>query len=244
MGQPAHCLTSFTSQCSPQPSSFTPLGNETIHTSRLMPAFGLETGPAYLIVLAVTSAIYLILVFAIRLFLRLKVNGPFGKDDWACAISTVFGLFYSVIVVVQVFLGLGFRPRHLSSAEKNNLAIIGWVNGFLLTFAGYFSKISACFLLARITRTREHLAVAYALMVAMTMWLIQAQVSAVFQCSYPHPWDTSSRNHCHNRVSSLLPGPHLQDLFLSLLLSSGAIGSPLPCFPGSWSSPSSLAQSD
>lgn len=200
-GGPAHCLTSFTSQCSPQRSSFTPLGNEISHTSRLMPAFGLETGPAYLIVLAVTSDIYLILVFAIRLFLRLKVNGPFGKDDWACAISTVFGLVYSVIVVAQVFLGLGFRLRHLSPAETNNLAIIGWVNGLLLTFAGYFSKISACFLLARITRTREHLAVAYALMVAMTMWLIQAQVSAVFQCSYPHPWDTSPRNHCHNRVS-------------------------------------------
>jgi len=165
-----------------------------------MPIFHLESGPAYLLLLAITSAVYLILVFTIRLFLRLKVNGPFGKDDWACAFSTLCGLVYSVVVVVQVFLGFGSVSRRLSPAEADTMAIVGWANGFCLTFAGYFSKMSACFMLARMTKTREHLAVAYGLMAAMTMWMLQAQISAVFQCKYPHPWDISPHNVCYDRV--------------------------------------------
>lgn len=166
-----------------------------------MLVFHLESGPAYLLLLSITSAAYLIMVFAIRLFLRLKVNGPFGKDDWACAISTFFGLVYAIVIVVQVFLGLGSALRHHSPAEANTMAIVGWANSICLTFAGYFSKISACFLLARITKTREHLAVAYGLMAAMTMWMLQAQIYAILQCKYPHPWDVSPQNICYDRVS-------------------------------------------
>jgi hypothetical protein len=172
------------SECSPDydascvranPSSLPP------PTQHLMPPFDLELGPAYLTVLAVTSAIYLIMVFGIRLFLRLKVNGPFGKDDWACAVSTVFGLVYSVVVIVQVFLGLGSRFCRLSQAEADTIAIMGWVNAMCLTFAGYFSKVSACYLLARITKTKKHLVVAYVLLGAMTLWVIQAQFYTIFQ---------------------------------------------------------------
>lgn len=205
-----------------------------------MPIFHLEPGPSYLLLLAITSAFYLLLVFAIRLFLRLKVNGPFGKDDWACALSTFFGLVYSIVVVVQVFLGFGSALRHLSPAEKNTMAIIGWVNGICLTFAGYFSKISECFMLARMTKTREHLAVAYGLMAAMTMWMLQAQISTVFQCKYPRPWDTSPHNVCYDRVCyhvSIIPADES-----ILTLDSGAIGSPLPSHPGYWNSPCSPAR--
>lgn len=198
------CLASFDTFCL-STISF-PLSARSHH---LMPAFDLELGPAYLMLLAITSAIYILMVFAIRLFMRLKINGPFGKDDWACAVSTTFGVVYSIIVVVQIMLGFGFKYRKLSPPEANRMAILGWANGFCLTFAGFFSKISACFLLARITKTREHLAVAYALMVAMIMWMLQAQVYAVLQCKYPHPWDTSPKNTCYDRVSrrSLLCAP-------------------------------------
>ena len=120
-GGPLNCVTIFNETCTP--------ANAPEHLSDRhhlkMPIFHLEPGPAYLLLLALTSAFYLLLVFAIRLFLRLKVNGPFGKDDWACAISTLFGLVYSIVVVVQVFLGFGSALRHFSPAEKNTMAIIG-----------------------------------------------------------------------------------------------------------------------
>jgi hypothetical protein len=224
------CLTSFDATCMPGNVS----SNSTSTAKRLtMPLSGLESGPAYLLLLAISSAIYLLMVFAIRLFLRLKINGPFGKDDWTCAISTFFGLVYSVIVVVQVFLGLGSILQTLSPAEANTMAILGWANGFCLTLAGYFSKMSACFMLARITKTREHLAVAYALMAAMTMWMLQAQIYAIFQCKHPRPWDTSPKNTCYDQVSCCYYF-HLRTGHI-LNFDSGAIGSPLLFHHGSWS---------
>jgi hypothetical protein len=235
-GGPFDCVTNFSGTCTPDHAFETP-GD--IHLLA-MPIFHLELGPAYLLLLAITSAIYLLMVFGIRLFLRLKVNGPFGKDDWACALSTSFGLVYSVVVVVQVFLGFGATLRHFSPAEKSTMAIIGWANGFCLNLAGYFSKMSACFMLARMTRTREHLAVAYGLMAAMTMWMLQAQISTVFQCKYPRPWDTSPHNVCYDRVCCLFLRSANGKI---LTLHSGAIGSPLPSHPGYWNSPCSLARS-
>ena len=171
--------------------------------------FNLEPGPAYLTLLALTSALYLLMVFSIRLFLRLKVNGPFSKDDWACAASTAFGLVYSIVVIVQVSLGLGSRDRELSLREADVVAMVGWVNGMFLTFAGFFSKVSGCFLLARITKTRRHLVVAWVLLGAMVLWVVQAQVYTVFQwwvflSLSGFPWLSCSR--FHSLGASLLAG--------------------------------------
>ena len=75
----------------------------------------------------------------------------------------------------------GFQFRELSPAEANTIAIIGWANGMCLTFAGCFSKVSACYLLARITKTKKHLVVAYVLLAAKALWVIQAQFYTIFQ---------------------------------------------------------------
>lgn len=203
---PVDCLTSFTATCTSANASVAAADSH----RPIMPVLNLEPGPAYLLLLAITSFVYLLMVFAMRLFLRLRVNGPFGNDDWACALSTLCGLIYSIVLVVQTFRGLGSATRILSPAEANNMAIISWANSICLTLAGYFSKMSACFLLARITKTREHLAVAYGLMAAMTMWVLQAQIYALLQCKYPRPWDISSNNVCYDRVSGL---PQLKDLY-------------------------------
>ena len=176
--KPIDCLTSFIETCAPSEVSSSSADSQ----QPVMPVFNLESGPAYLLLLAITSFVYLLMVFAMRLFLRLRVNGPFGKDDWACALSTLCGLTYSIVLIAQVFMGLGSVSHHLSPPEANKMALISWANAIILTFAGYFSKMSACFLLARITKTREHLAVAYGLMVAMTLWVMQAQIYAVLQC--------------------------------------------------------------
>lgn len=54
-----------------------------------MPAFGLSDGPAHIIITNITGIIWSLLVFLVRLFLRIKINGPFGWDDAACAAATV-----------------------------------------------------------------------------------------------------------------------------------------------------------
>jgi len=166
-----------------------------------MAAFGLDAGQGSIILCAVTGSIWVLLVFLIRLFLRLKVNGPFGRDDWACGASTLAGILYSFLAIAQV--GLGFAgPHHLTPHRQNTILIIGWVAQFPFIFASGMSKVSACFLVARMTETKEHLAVIYGVLSSVVMWLTAGCILIVVQCEMPTPWVLDPANTCINRVSA------------------------------------------
>lgn len=54
-----------------------------------MPAFGLNVRAAFVVIAASTAILWTLLVLGIRILLRLKINGPFGRDDYACITGTV-----------------------------------------------------------------------------------------------------------------------------------------------------------
>ena len=80
-----------------------------------MPAFDLPLGTAYIIITATTALIWTILTWLIRLFIRLKIHGPFAWDDILCTVATVLGVIQSCITLLEVPFGLG---RHHVSAEN------------------------------------------------------------------------------------------------------------------------------
>lgn len=47
------------------------------------------------------------MVLAIRLYLRYKLNGPVGNDDYAAILATTLGVAQSAVVLVGVHSGLG-----------------------------------------------------------------------------------------------------------------------------------------
>lgn len=165
-----------------------------------MPAFDLEPGQAWIVITAIISISWSLKVFAIRTYTRLKVNGPFGHDDTMCAICTAAGVIYSIIVMIQVAYGFGSLEKHPTSYERNLIAVLGWTNSFLMTCGSGFSKLSACFFIARITKAKEHLAIAYALVGACTIWTAQALLFNAFHCSLPRPWIGPPQNTCIDRV--------------------------------------------
>lgn len=170
-----------------------------------MSAFGLEAGPASVILCAITGSIWSLLVFLIRIFLRLRVNGPVGKDDLACGAATAATITYSSFAVAEVGLGYGSTQRHLSAHARETVLIVGWVASFFFWLASGLSKVSACFLVARMTETKEHLVVIYSVLSAVLVWLAVCMFLVVFQCKMPHPWVVDPNNICINRVSRLAP---------------------------------------
>lgn len=54
-----------------------------------MPSFDLEKVSAGIVIACTTASIWSLLIFLIRLFLRLKISGPIGWDDVTCATATV-----------------------------------------------------------------------------------------------------------------------------------------------------------
>jgi len=82
------CYTLTPSVLIPYATRPTILNAEQRHSGFRMPAYGLTDPAAYVVIITATAIIWSLLVLAIRVFLRLKVNGPCGWDDLACVMAT------------------------------------------------------------------------------------------------------------------------------------------------------------
>lgn len=56
---------------------------------------------------AVVGIVWVLMVLGIRLYLRLKLNGPVGKDDYAAIVATGLGIAQSALVIAAADAGLG-----------------------------------------------------------------------------------------------------------------------------------------
>lgn len=162
-----------------------------------MPAFGLEPEPALIVITCATAIIWTNLVFAVRLFMRCKMNGPFGWDDYACGSGTVVATVYSIVTLVQVHYGYGTS----TTTQLGRIMILNWADHLLYILGLGLGKISVAALITRMTKKKEHLAVGYALVSAMVMWIVIPVGLLAFECDLPTPWEVLAPTHCINRVS-------------------------------------------
>ena len=68
--------------------------------------------------IAIVGIIWVVMVLGIRLYLRYKLNGPIGHDDYAAILATTLGIAQSALVLVSVNTGLG--KRHAFDNDFND----------------------------------------------------------------------------------------------------------------------------
>lgn len=73
---------------------------------KIMTEYG-RMEPLVLTSVALTAITWVLMVLGIRLYLRIKLNGPVSNDDYAAIIATVLGIAQSSFVLVGVRSGLG-----------------------------------------------------------------------------------------------------------------------------------------
>lgn len=56
---------------------------------------------------AIVGIVWVLMVLGIRLYLRCKLNGPIGNDDYAAILATSLGIAQSALVLASVKSGLG-----------------------------------------------------------------------------------------------------------------------------------------
>ena len=93
---------------------------------------------ALIVLTAVICLTWTILVFIVRLYLRLRLNGPFSYDDWAASVATVsrvcqscrlaFAYLTSILQVIAVVqTGFTLDAVHHGIGEKAHLLMPGRV---------------------------------------------------------------------------------------------------------------------
>jgi hypothetical protein len=68
-----------------------------------------RTPPLVVSSIAIVGIIWVVMVLGIRLYLRYKLNGPIGNDDYAAILATSLGIAQSAVVLAGVHSGLGHR---------------------------------------------------------------------------------------------------------------------------------------
>ncbi|KAI6892539.1 hypothetical protein KC318_g12066 [Hortaea werneckii] len=155
-----------------------------------MPAFDLSYPGAYIVVVTVTAVIWSLLVLGIRIFLRLKVNGPLSWDDGCCIAATILACIHSFLTLLQLRYGLGRPAGTQHQTTINWSSFLLWLGGYFYFMAQALSILSVCFLLARIVRHRKMAWGCYGIAVATVAWAIAGMATTAFECELPHPWET------------------------------------------------------
>lgn len=171
--------------------------NSTIpHADILRGAFHLARGSQYIAIVCSTAIVWSILVFLVRAFLRLKVNGPFGWDDAACAAATFFAIAFSSMTLIDVSFGLGRDVAKVPHFHRNTFYLLLWIQNMLYMLAACFAQASVAFLIARIAKVRMHLVLAYGLAIVSGTCCLISIFLVVFACNLPRPWDNSQPGNC------------------------------------------------
>ncbi|KAL1587328.1 hypothetical protein WHR41_04261 [Cladosporium halotolerans] len=147
---------------------------------------------------AIVGIIWVVMVLSIRLYIRVRLNGPVSKDDYAAILATALGIAQSALVLAAVHTGLG-RPVDIQNlTDQQTTTKIGYAATLLYVSATYVSRASSCFLYIRLTAMRFHVFVAFlALSMSAVAGLVCLFVIA-FQCKMPNPWDAPHGRRCIN----------------------------------------------
>ncbi|KAM4060948.1 MFS transporter [Hirsutella rhossiliensis] len=169
--------------------SFTPIsaGNMVVTTS--------DHG-AYIVIAAVLGVTWSVLVLAIRLYIRLHLNGPFGPDDAAASFGTVAGICQTSLTLTAVHYGLGKRQELLSPDQLDTAMKYNYTANLVYIIAICSAKCSMSLLMARLTRYTHSRIASHAISCLAIAWAITALFVLGFQCPGPRPWNTQDLSRC------------------------------------------------
>ncbi|PIB01041.1 hypothetical protein CB0940_02102 [Cercospora beticola] len=132
--------------------------------------------------------VVVLIAFAIRTWIRLKVSPPFRYDDITLAGATVLSIVQAGVVFAQVHSGFGTAIRLLSDAAIDRVQKLGLAAVILYVFTIYASKASVVLLFARISADRFHKAVARGLLASCLVFGIVSAFLVALKCDLSAPW--------------------------------------------------------
>ncbi|KAM0716007.1 hypothetical protein Q7P37_008521 [Cladosporium fusiforme] len=123
---------------------------------------------------SLVGIIWVLMVLGIRLYIRIKLNGPLSNDDHAAIFATILGIAQSSLVLVGVQSGLGRSSELQDEGHRQRTMKVG---------------ISIPRFLCRPRSLMSHLLAASAALLLSILGGLACILTIAFQCKIPRPWD-------------------------------------------------------
>ncbi|OAA69825.1 hypothetical protein ISF_03095 [Cordyceps fumosorosea ARSEF 2679] len=155
---------------------------------------------AYIVITAVVGLTWSVLVLAIRLFIRLRLTGPFGSDDAAASLATFIAACQTATTLYSVREGVGVRYNDAYRDSMDAGLKAYYASTILYIMALCPAKASMSLLISRVSRQAadKHLLATRIVTAIILAWGLASIFIVAFQCGSARPWDLSAPGHCPN----------------------------------------------
>ncbi|RDW80955.1 hypothetical protein BP5796_05653 [Coleophoma crateriformis] len=133
---------------------------------------------------------------SLRVYVRLKINGPWKWDDHFVAAATLLSSARSIIVYLEIAHGYGATIKLLSAEGLANISRFLLADDILYILGLTVSKVAVAALCLRITTFRDHSRLIWATTLLCILWGLSSVLLIVINCS-PESL-RSEMGHCPN----------------------------------------------
>lgn len=141
-----------------------------------------------IVVVTIVTLAFLLVAFLTRIWVRLRVSGPWSYDDTTLTVATIIGIGQSVAVFAEVHEGFGLTKSSLSDGDIASVGQADYASTLLYLVALGLSKCSVIALIMRLTSNRQHLVVLYINIGAAVVWALSSFLLITIACSPAQPF--------------------------------------------------------
>ncbi|RDW81019.1 uncharacterized protein DSM5745_04576 [Aspergillus mulundensis] len=154
---------------------------------------------AWIIIVAALGLVLSLVSFSIRLYVRLALHPPFGKDDYVLLGATIVAIIQVSLIFEAAAKGLGTSMTLIDIKDLRIIQVLIITSDILYLLTLYTTKCCVVGIYLRLTPQKLHNRASWAALLLCTLWIIPAILILTVDCGLKSPLKGSS-GQCENLV--------------------------------------------
>ncbi|KAL4817238.1 hypothetical protein BDW67DRAFT_190437 [Aspergillus spinulosporus] len=143
---------------------------------------------AWVIIIVALGLVLSLVSFLIRLYVRLALHPPFGKDDYVLLGATVIAVVQATLLFEACAKGLGTSIDLLDEGDVHIIQVLVITSDILYLITLYTTKCCVVGIYLRLTPQKLHNRASWATLLLCTLWVVLAILILSVNCGLNTPW--------------------------------------------------------
>ncbi|KAL4759207.1 uncharacterized protein BDW70DRAFT_85314 [Aspergillus foveolatus] len=143
---------------------------------------------AWVIIVVALGLVLSLVSFLIRLYVRLALHPPLGKDDYVLLGATIIAVVQATLLFEACAKGLGTSIDLLDEGDVNIIQVLIITSDILYLITLYTTKCCVVGIYLRLTPQKVHNRASWATLLLCTLWVVPAILILSVNCGLNRPW--------------------------------------------------------
>lgn len=143
---------------------------------------------AWITITAALGLCCILLCLIMRLYVRTRINPPFGWDDGSLVAATTSSVIQSAVVFLQVSQSFGKSFDLISAQGLISVQKTAYVNDILFLLSMCLSKACIALLFMRLSPGKNHIRASKIALISSIVWAVVSIFMVALKCNLSHPW--------------------------------------------------------